>query len=226
MGLLLVLRLVPGGARPAPGTSALTELRVFRDGAVCLAIAVTAVGNAGVLAVFTYIAPLATTISGFAAGAVPLLLLAYGAGATAGTFAGGRLSDRRPMRSQLGLLAALAAALVLTWYAAPSGPATAVMVVVLGALGFAVIPGMQSRVLATATAAPTLAIAVNAAAYQVAAAVAGWFGGQVIRSGLGVRGVPLAAAAVTVAGVALSAYAWARDRRGRGEPAPEPAGTP
>lgn len=209
VGLVLVLRLVPDVQDAAPSTSALAELRVLRGRAVQLAIAVTAVGNAGLLAVFTYFAPLLTEVTGFAAGTVAVLLLVYGVGATAGNFAGGWLSDRAPMPAQLGLLAALAAALVLMWLASDSTVAIAVLVFLVGALGFSVIPGMQARVLATASAAPTLAIAVNASAYQLAAAFAGWLGGQVITD-LGLRPLYLAAAATTTAGILVSSYAWHR----------------
>ncbi|WP_235854671.1 hypothetical protein [Nonomuraea aridisoli] len=158
--------------------------------------------------VFTFFAPLATGVTGFAAGAVAVLLLVYGVGAAAGNLAGGRLADLAPRRSQLGLLAALAAGLVVMWAVSGSMAATAVMVLAVGALGFAVIPGMQARVLATAAAAPTLAMAVNASAYQLAAAFAGWLGGRVIGTGLGLPALYLAGAAVTLAGLALSAYAW------------------
>ncbi|MQY23576.1 hypothetical protein NRB20_67070 [Nocardia sp. RB20] len=85
------------------------------------------------------------------------------------------------------------------------------MVLIIGALGFSVVSGMQARVLRTAGGAPTLAIAVNASAYQLAAAFAGWFGGRVIDT-LGVRSVYLVAAALTILGVAVSAFAWYRDR--------------
>ncbi|GLW12305.1 MFS transporter [Microtetraspora sp. NBRC 13810] len=216
LGLLLVARLVPDVRDAAPATSALAELRVLGGRDVRLAILVTAVGNAGLLMVFTYFAPLLTEVSGFPAGAVAALLLVYGVGAAAGNVIGGRLSDRAPMRAQLGLLAVLAAALVLTWAVGANATAVAIMVFVLGAAGFSVIPGMQARVLATAAAAPTLAMAVNASAYQVAAALAAWLGGRVIDGGLGLRSLYLAGAAVTVAGIALSGYVWLRER-GRDE---------
>ncbi len=57
----------------------------------------------------------------------------------------------------------------------------------------------------------SLAIAVNASAYQVAAAVAGWLGGRVI-AGPGLRAIYLAAALTTIAGIGLSAVAWVRER--------------
>lgn len=211
ISVVLVHRLVPDLREDAPAASTLAELRVFRDRDVRLAIAVTAVGNAGLLAVFTYFAPLLTDVSGFAPDSVAAMLLVYGVGAAVGNFAGGWLSDRALMPSQLALLAALAGGLVLMWLASGSVALTAVLVFVVGAVGFSVIPGMQTRVLTTAAAAPTLAMAVNASAYQLAAAFAAWLGGQVI-NGAGLRSVYLASAAVTVAGLVLSAYAWRRAR--------------
>lgn len=213
VGLSLVLRLVPGGPPPAPGPSAVSELRVFRARDVQLALAATAVGNAGLLAVFTYFAPLLTEVTRFAADTVAILLLVYGLGATAGNLLGGWLYDRAPMPSQLGLLGALATTLTVMWLLSTSTAATAALVFVIGALGFAVIPGMQARVLTTASSAPTLAIAVNASGYQLAAAFAAWLGGAVINAGLGPRSIYLVGAAVTVAGIAVSCWAWLRDRR-------------
>ncbi|MFC9664825.1 MFS transporter [Nocardia sp. NPDC127606] len=208
LGLALVLRSVPEVANS--GGSAWSELRVFRDRNVLLAIAVTAIGSAGVLMVFVYFAPLLTDIATFASSAVAVMLLVYGLGATVGNVVGGRLSDRSPKRAQLGLLALLACALLLMWAVSGQIVLIGVMVFLVGALGFSVIPGMQARVLNTAREAPTLAIAVNASAYQLAAAFAGWFGGQVIDSA-GLRVVYLVAAAVTVLGIAVSAVAWHRD---------------
>lgn len=212
LGLLLVLRFVPDVQQATPGTSALAELRVFRDRDVRLAIAVTAVGNAGLLIVFTYFAPLLTGVTGFAGDAVAVLLLVYGVGAAVGNVAGGWLADRALMPSQVSLLAVLAATLVLMWTVSAGTTITAVLVFVIGALGFSVIPGMQTRVLTTATAAPTLAMAVNASAYQLAAAFAAWLGGRVIDGGFGLRSLYLVSAAVTVAGIVVSCYAWFRDR--------------
>ncbi|MFG1688971.1 MFS transporter [Nonomuraea sp. NPDC049269] len=212
LGLLLVLRFVPDVQKATPGTSALAELRVLRGSDVRLAIAVTAVGNAGLLIVFTYFAPLLTGVTGFPGDAVAVLLLVYGLGAAVGNFAGGWLSDRALMPSQVSLLAALAATLVLMWTVSAGTTITAVLVFVIGALGFSVIPGMQTRVLTAATAAPTLAMAVNASAYQLAAAFAAWLGGRVIDGGFGLRSLYLVSAAVTVAGIVVSCYAWFRDR--------------
>jgi DHA1 family inner membrane transport protein len=212
VGLVMVLSFVPDTPNEA-STSAVAELRVFRKPAVQLAILVTTVGSAGLLIVFTYFAPLMVDISGWSSSAVPVLLLVYGVGATVGNFAGGWLSDRALMPSLIGLLSGLTVVLLATWLVSSSTVATAVMVFLIGALGFSVVPGMQTRVLTTATDAPTLAIAVNASAYQLAAAFAAWFGGLMINVGLGVRALYLVAAGVTVAGILVTLYAWVHDHR-------------
>jgi DHA1 family inner membrane transport protein len=215
--LLLVLRFVP--AQPPVATASVRgELRVFAGRDVQLAIALTAVGNVGIVTVFIYITPLLTDVSGFTAGAVPLLLLVYGAGAVAGNFLGGWLSDKALMPSLTALLAVLAGILALFWLVSGIQALAAILTFVIGALAFAIIPGMQTRVLATASAAPTLAVAVNASGFQLAAAFAGWLGGRVISDGPGLRSIYLLGALLTVAGLAIAVYTLRRDR----QPAPMP----
>jgi len=109
--------------------------------------------------------------------------------------------------------AGLTGALTLFWIVSPSATPSAAMVFVIGALGSAIIPGLQTRVLATASTAPTLGIALNASAFQIAAACAAWLGGRVIDSGPGLRPLYLVGAAVTLGGVTMSCYSWLRNRR-------------
>jgi DHA1 family inner membrane transport protein len=212
VALLLVARYVPAQAPAATGP-VLGELRVFADREVQLAIALTAVGNVGIVTVFTYLAPLLTEVSGFGGSAVPALLLIYGAGAVLGNFVGGWLADRALLPSLAGLLTALAGALALAWLVSGVRPAAAILTFVLGLLAFAIVPGMQLRVVATAATAPTLAVAVNASGFQLAAAFAGWLGGRVIDDGPGTRAIYLVGALLTLAGLAIAGYALRRDRR-------------
>lgn len=183
--MLLAIRLVPNLPNESPRTSVRTEWRVFRSPDVLIAIAVTAIGNAGQLVAFTYLSPMLTSVSGFGEDSVALLLLVYGLGATLGNFVGGRLSDRAPMASQVSLLASLAGCLLLFGLFGSAAPIAAILVFLMGALAFSVIPGMQTRVFATARSAPTLAVAVNASAYQLAAAMAAWWEGRSSTRGLG-----------------------------------------
>ncbi|WP_242893067.1 MFS transporter [Actinomadura litoris] len=214
VALVLVLRSVPDQPAPRIG-SLLGELRVFTRPDVVLAIALTAVGNLGAVTVFSFLAPLATDVSGFSEGALPLLLLVYGTGAVVGNFLGGWLADRALMPSLAGLLAVLAGVLALGWTAGVHQVPSAALWFALGVLAFAIIPGLQTRVVTTAQAAPTLAVAVNASGFQLAAASAGWLGGRLI-DGPGPRSIYPAAAALTALGLLIALYSIRRDRRPAG----------
>ncbi|WP_433190627.1 MFS transporter [Actinoallomurus sp. CA-150999] len=218
VALLLVLRFVPAQP-PATTGSARGELRVFANRDLQLAIALTAVGNVGVVTVFTYITPLLTDVGGFAADMVPVLLLGYGAGAVVGNFAGGRLADRALMPALAGLLAVLAGVLAAFWLVGGLKAPAVVLTFLIGALAFAIIPGMQTRVVTAAGTAPTLAVAVNASGFQLAAAFAGWLGGRIIDGGPGLRAIPLVGALLTVAGLGIAALLLRRDRRAAAAPA-------
>jgi DHA1 family inner membrane transport protein len=72
---------------------------------------------------------------------------------------------------------------------------------------------MQTRVVAAAGAAPTLAVAVNASGFQLAAAFAGRIGGWAISDEPGLRSISLIGAILTVAGLAMAIHIMRRDRQ-------------
>ncbi|GLZ78044.1 MFS transporter [Actinorhabdospora filicis] len=206
----LVAWSVPAGPPIATGP-VLGELRVLTRRDVRLAIALTVLGNIGVVTVFTFITPLLTEVSGFAAGTVPVLLLVYGAGAVVGNHLGGRLADRALLPSLTWLLTALMATLTLFWALAGHQIAALVLTFATGVLAFAIVPGMQTRVMTAAGRAPALALAVNASGFQLAAAAAAWLGGVVI-DGPGVRAIYPVAAALTATGLAVALISRRRER--------------
>lgn len=204
VGLLLVATVIEDSQPEESSTSAVAELRVLRRPPVLLALAITAVGNVGVLMVFSYLAPLSTEIAGHPAARLPALLLCYGVGATIGNLVGGALFDRYPRGAQPAMLGVLVAILAVSWLVAATPLSAAVAMVAIGGLGFAIIPGMQARVMSAAAEAPTLAMAVNASGYQVAAACAGWLGGMITDSAAGPRPIYLVAAGLTLCGLLVS----------------------
>lgn len=210
IGLALITWLLETAPGPG-GSSAVSELRVLRRGPVLWALSITAVGNFGALMVFSYLAPLLTGPAGHPIDRLPVLLLGYGVGATIGNLLGGALYDRNSRLYQPVLLGGLAAAFVAMWFVADRTLPAAVAVVVIGALAFAVIPGMQARVMHTAAEAPTLAMAVNASGYQVAAAGAGLLGGLITDSSTGPRPIYLVAAALTICALLLTLSSTRQD---------------
>ncbi|GAA2212261.1 MFS transporter [Nonomuraea monospora] len=193
----------------APPTSVAAEVAVLATRPVLMCVATTAVGFAGVGAVFTYVAPMLTQVSGFSPAAVSWLLLAYGVGSLLGNLVAGRLADRSAGATLRGVFACLTVLLALLPPAVLHRPAAAVAVLGLGLLATATVAPLQTLILRRAGAAPTLAVTVNVAAFMLAHAVGSVIGAGVV-STAGLRWTGLAGAALSLAGLLLSYLAVPR----------------
>ncbi|MFG1640874.1 MFS transporter [Amycolatopsis sp. NPDC049252] len=211
-GAIGILALVPH-QKPEPGAGLRGELAVFRRPQVWLALAMTALGFAGVFASFTYIAPMMTEVAGFSSGAVTWLLVLFGAGLFAGNLLGGKAADRRLMPSLYVILAALALVLVVFVFTAHAKVPAAITIVLFGAAGFATVPPLQARVMAKAEGAPALASAANIAAFNLGNAGGAWLGGQAIGAGLGYTAPNWIGAVLAAAGLAVALVSGLLDRR-------------
>ena len=211
-GAIGILALVPH-QKPDPGAGLRGELAVFRRPQVWLALAMTALGFAGVFASFTYIAPMMTEVAGFSSGAVTWLLVLFGAGLFAGNLLGGRAADRKLMPSLYVILAALALVLVAFVFTAHAKVPAAITIALFGAAGFATVPPLQARVMAKAEGAPALASAANIAAFNLGNAGGAWLGGQAIESGLGYTAPNWIGAVLAAAGLAVALVSGLLDRK-------------
>lgn len=198
-----IAALVPArtGAGAATSGGMRAELSAFASPQVWLSIAVTVLGYGGMFGGFTYIAFTLTEVSGFASGAVPLLLVLFGVGLFVGNLYGGRAADRDLVRTLQVALAALTGVLALFALTAGSQVLTVVMLVLMGAVGFGTVPGLQMRVMAYADRAPTLASGANIAAFNVGNALGAWVGGLTLAAGLGYTSPLWAGAGVTALGL-------------------------
>jgi DHA1 family inner membrane transport protein len=179
LALLGLFALVPRTAAPAE-SGLRGELGVFRRPQVWLALGTTALGFGGLFASFTYFAPMMTGVTHFSPSSVTWLLVVFGTGLCVGNAVGGRAADRWPHTAlpvALGLLV-----LVLAGFSAASHEraAAAVVVFLLGVIGFATVPPLQASVLAKAHGAPTLASAVNIGAFNLGNAIGAWLGGLTV----------------------------------------------
>jgi DHA1 family inner membrane transport protein len=210
VALLGVAVLVPRtSASTAEAAGLRTELRAFRSGQLWMSLAATVLGFGGMFGAFTYIAYTLTGLSGFPAAAVPWLLILFGLGLFAGNAVGGRFADRSIDGTLLVVLAVLAAILGAFALLAAQPVAAVVALVLMGAFGFATVPGLQLRVLRSADAAPTLASGANIAAFNVGNALGAWLGGLTIAAGLGYASPLWVGAAMTVAAFVVVALAAA-----------------
>ncbi|MDQ0381616.1 MFS transporter [Amycolatopsis thermophila] len=220
IALLGIIALVP--RRPvADGQSLRTELAVFRRPQVWLALAMTALGFAGVFASFTYIAPMMTEVAGFSPGAVTWLLVLFGGGLVVGNLAGGKAADRALMPSLYAILAALAVVLVAFVFTAHAQLPAAITIALFGAAGFATVPPLQARVMTKAGDAPALASAANIGAFNLGNAGGAWLGGLAIEHGLGYTAPNWIGAALAAAGLGVALVSGALEKRPAKRTAPE-----
>ncbi|MDQ0791611.1 MFS transporter [Streptomyces sp. B1I3] len=186
-------RFIPRAGQRAE-VSVWAEVRVLKQGHLWLALGAAVLIMGGVLATYTYITPLLTDRAGIPAGAVPLVLIAFGIGALGGTAIGGRLGDRRPMVTTI-TAAAATSLILLALIPASSSPVAAVVLVFGMALaGFTVNPVVTSLAVRFAGDAPTLTSALTTSGYNTGIAAGSLVAGRALDSSLGLTGPALVGA--------------------------------
>jgi DHA1 family inner membrane transport protein len=214
--LAVIALFVPGDRQESPeGGSFREELKVLARRPVLLGLLTTVLGYAGVFAVFTYIAPILTGITGFSETAVSPILLVFGGGLVLGNLVGGRLADRRLMATLLGTLALLAVVLAAMTLGIHNKITAIAFVGLLGAAAFATVPPLQMWVLEKADGAgQSLASSLNIAAFNLGNALGAWLGGFVIDHGLGLGAVTWVAALLPASGLLLALWSRRPDQAG------------
>jgi DHA1 family inner membrane transport protein len=218
LSVLLVLSFVPVIAADR-GATGRRELQAFARLQVWLTLLVGAVGFGGMFAMYSYIAPTVTDVTGLSASAVPVYLLAFGVGSILGTTLGGIGADWSLLRSIVAANLMMGLALVLFTMTA-SQPVAAWFTVLLVSTGGSVLAvTLQMRLMHVAGEAQTLGAAMNHASLNLANALGAWLGGLVIAAGLGYTAPSWVGAGLSVAGLAVLALSVVVHRRDvRAEP--------
>jgi DHA1 family inner membrane transport protein len=187
---------------------------------VLITLLVGVVGFGGMFALYSYIAPVVTGVTGLSRGSVPWVLLVYGAGGVVGTALGGRLADVALFRSLVGALVALGVLLALISLTAGSTPAffAGIFLAAMSASALAIC--LQLRLMETAGDAQMLGAALNHSALNLANALGAWLGGLVIAAGLGYRAPSMVGAGLAAAGLLPLAVSALLRRREASVPAP------
>ncbi|HLS44607.1 MAG TPA: MFS transporter [Ornithinicoccus sp.] len=218
--IALVARWVP--ASPGnPAASGRRELAALRNTQLWLTLGVGAVGFGGMFAMYSYIAPTVTEVTGLAGSAVPWFLLAFGIGGAVGSLAGGWLADWSVLRglvlSLVGLGGILAVFTVTAQWAMPA----LVTVFLTSVLASSLVVVLQLRLMHVAGDAETIGAASNHAALNLANALGAWLGGAVIAAGWGYQAASWVGVALSLAGLVILAVSLALHRTGQraGQPA-------
>ncbi|MFH8617489.1 Cmx/CmrA family chloramphenicol efflux MFS transporter [Streptomyces sp. NPDC017979] len=186
--------------------SARRELRELRKVRLLVTLALAALVNAATFGTFAFLAPVMTDVAGLGEGGVPVVLALFGIGSFVGVTLSGRMADSRPLRLLVPGSAALLVGWVLFALTAGSLPLALFLVLVQGALSFAVGATLITLSVYEAPGAPALGGAFATAAMNVGAALGPGVAGAAIGAGLGYR-APLWSSAALVATAAVLAGA-------------------
>ncbi|KLN33910.1 MFS transporter [Cellulosimicrobium funkei] len=194
--------LVPAGAGNED-SSVRRELGALRNGPLWLGFVGAAVGFGGMFAVYSYVEPTITRVTGLSSAAVPLVLAIFGVGMTAGTVLGGRLADRSVMRTVylgFGSTGVTLALFALTGH----HPVPAVLsLFLLGVTSQVLGLSLQTRLMDLSPAAPSLGAALCHSALNVGNANGAFLGGLVIAAGWGYLAPAWTGVVLTAAGLAI-----------------------
>lgn len=192
VGVLVFCPPIPAGDA-ADGLGGVARLVANR--AVLTGLAVTLFALTGFVAVFTYVAPMLSTVAGFSPGWVSIALVGYGLGTVAGNVLAGRVPPAAVPRVLPVPLAVLALVLLAQGVLLRNQVAALVGLVVLGAATFVVVPILQTWLMAqVGQAGAGLVAAVNISVAGIAGALGAGLGGAVLAVGLGLAAIgPVAA---------------------------------
>jgi len=201
-----------------PKATLRNELKAFTRLQVWLALLIGAIGFGGFFAVYTYVAPMVTTVTGLPASAVPLVLILIGVGMTVGNLLGGRMADRSVERGMLAFFGVMLAGLATLFLTAWSLTGLLVSVFVIAAAASALSPMIQTRLMDVAHDSQSIAAALNHSALNIANAAGAFLGGLTIAAGFGYLSPVVVGAVLAVAGIVLALVSFgidhARVRRG------------
>jgi DHA1 family inner membrane transport protein len=193
-----------------------SELGAFRRPGVWLVLGLTMVGFAALFAVYSYVSPILTELTGLSEGWVTPVLALFGVGTTVGTLIGGRLGDRWGLSFVAVGLVATAAALALFALVADIAVLAVPVLVLFGTLAFALGPVVQNRVIEAARVpGGSLVSAANQAAFNVANALGAALGAGVLSAGLGYTAPIWVGAGLALAGTGIAVVAVRGDRADR-----------
>ncbi|MFF4119912.1 MFS transporter [Streptomyces sp. NPDC001714] len=214
VALLALALLVPHQSR-GPQAGIRQELRAMGNRQVFIGLATAVVGFGGFFAVYSYLVPMLTHLTGLSDASTTWVLALYGVGMTLGTLLAGPLTDRALRPTLYAGIVLLGAALVTFYFTVHSTVPALVTVTFIGAMGALITTPVQMLLMINAKDAPTMAAASNHSAFNMANAAGAWLGGLVISAGWGWAAPNLVGAALAVAGLGLAVTGGLLDRGDR-----------
>lgn len=209
LSVLLFLPRQPGD----PQATVRRELRLFRRGQVWFSLGIGAIGFGGFFAVYTFVAPIVTTVSGMPEFSVSIALVVAGVGLTAGNFIGGHLADVALGRGLVIFFGVLVVSLAGLAFTAQYFAGALVFLCGISASAGALSPIIQTRLINVAGDSQTLAAAVNHASLNIGNSIGAALGGVVVAAGLGYLSVTWVGLVLAALGIIIAIIGFGVERR-------------
>ncbi|MFT5789498.1 MAG: DHA1 family inner membrane transport protein [Shewanella sp.] len=188
-----------------------SQLQAFKNPMLIMSLAITALAWSGFMALYGYIAPIATHIAGYSPDAVTWILVIVGFGLVIGNILGGRSSDKDLRKASMFWAIAMIVSLIIVGLVIDNQILFVVALFVFGIASFANVPAMQLRVMNHGGEGQELAATANISAFNLANAFGGFLGGMVLDSHMGAGMIPYAAIIVPIIGLFFIAKANKRE---------------
>lgn len=215
LAVVFIARLVPADAPQAQGASVRSELADLRSPRLWLVLAACLTTTGGVLAAYSFIAPILTDQAGVPAALVPAVLAGFGICSFLGTLLGGKLGDEHAHAVTIVTPAVTTVVLLAMALFTSSTWTTVVLVVLLGAFGLSANSVLIHLAVGYAGRAATLGSGLAVAAFNAGTAIGTTIAGATLTTSLGLSG-PATVGTVIVALTLLPAAALAMIVRRRG----------
>jgi DHA1 family inner membrane transport protein len=209
--LIGILIFIPHLKQDKPA-SVIKQIAALTNPKLLLFLLIGALGNASLFTVFTYITPLLEDVTGFAEHSVTWILVLFGCGVTIGNIVGGKLADWKLMPSLVGLYFAVCVILTVFSFTMHSPIGAVITIFLWGLVAFAVMPGLQVRIMSLAQDAPALASTTSHSAGNLGNATGAFIGGWVI-SHLAITSLPWVGAVLVGLGLILGIASYLAERK-------------
>ncbi|MDO9396019.1 MAG: MFS transporter [Herbiconiux sp.] len=214
LALVAIVLTVPF-RRGDPSATLRNELSAFTRPQVWLTLLVGSVGFGGIFAVYTYIAPVVTDVTGLSSGTVPFVLVAFGVGMTIGTFLAGWLTDRSVKRALIVGISGVGLSVLGFALFAHTVPGLLIFVFLIGGFTGACSPAIQTRLMDVSHNAQSIAAALNHSSLNIGNTLGAFLGGLAIAAGLGYTAPAFVGVALAALGLAALALSYGVERRTR-----------
>lgn len=194
--------------------SPLNELSTLINLQLWLTLAAAAVGFGGMFAVYSFITPTLTQVSHFSLSEVPGALSLWGIGMVCGNILGARMADKSLIPALFLMLFWNIICLSLFALVAESKWSVLLTLFLLGN-GFALVPAFQTRLMAIASSAQTLAASLNHSAFNLSNAIGASLGGMAVSTGASWASTGWVGASLAMGGVVLMFLSVISTKRGQ-----------